>query len=583
MDYQFYPTPLPLAKRMWSKFSNARNFERVLDPSGGNGDLFKGSPWEADRHSHWRVRPKMDACEIDVSRHEALRKAGTNVVGLDFLQFQSCAIYSAIIMNPPFASGVHHVLHAWDKLYDGEIVALVNAETIKNPCSKERERLVDLVMAYGDIEFIEGAFQSVEAERKTTVSVAIIHLTKVADTAALAGNYFDDCQENQQDEDSLVKGYEAANQLSIPANGIENAVRTFNAAVRAKREAVFTAARADYYSILLGQTMAERQAGNSLKAPQSSVEFVKKTLGAEYDKLKDAAWAGVLRGADFKQRLSSKAQQRVESQFDHIKKLEFTVSNVYGFLLGIIESQQDIQMGMICDVFDEITSYGTDNSAYYRGWKSNDKHRSCGRRIKMTRFVIPGNNTNFGRSLSWDAEQRLKDFDKVFALLDGKSIEAVQTQQSLSWACREKWDDLRCGERVATEYFDVRYYQGVGTMHFYPKDKMLIDRLNRIVGSMRGWLPPATQTVHKDFWVQYDKAEKFTEEYMKEVNKTRNQYGGAYRSLDPDRNGSPADLDRSRSAIDAAMRVVQERHEIDIEKRLESSNQPAHDQLLLAA
>lgn len=31
-------------------------------------------------------------------------------------------------MTPPFASGVEHVLKAWNLLYDGELVAILNAE-----------------------------------------------------------------------------------------------------------------------------------------------------------------------------------------------------------------------------------------------------------------------------------------------------------------------------------------------------------------------------------------------------------------------------------------------------------------------
>jgi len=55
------------------------------------------------------------------------------VVGHDFLEFKMGAIYSHIIMNPPFSQGAAHVLHAWHILYDGEIVALLNAETVRNP------------------------------------------------------------------------------------------------------------------------------------------------------------------------------------------------------------------------------------------------------------------------------------------------------------------------------------------------------------------------------------------------------------------------------------------------------------------
>lgn len=118
-DLQFYPTPPDLARRAWKKFKN-KCFERVLDPSAGNGDLA-----DADaRKDEWGRRSvKPDCIEIDISRHATLQSKGLKVVGLDFMTFTSGAIYSHIIMNPPFAVGAKHVLKAWDILWDGEIVA----------------------------------------------------------------------------------------------------------------------------------------------------------------------------------------------------------------------------------------------------------------------------------------------------------------------------------------------------------------------------------------------------------------------------------------------------------------------------
>jgi hypothetical protein len=86
-----------------------------------------------------------------------------------------------------------------------------------------------------------------------------------------------------------------------------------------------------------------------------------------------------------------------------------------------VESQGKIQIDMACDVFDLITKYHTDNTVFYKGWKSNDKHRTCGMQVKTTRFILPGHQTESWQSnVSWGSEQLLLDFDKVFAMLDGK-------------------------------------------------------------------------------------------------------------------------------------------------------------------
>ena len=85
-------------------------------------------------------------------------------------------------MNPPFANGVKHVLHAWDILFSGEMVAIVNAETIRNAFSNERQLLIKIIEDNnGTVEFVTDAFQSDDTEVKAVVEVAIIHLVKKQD------------------------------------------------------------------------------------------------------------------------------------------------------------------------------------------------------------------------------------------------------------------------------------------------------------------------------------------------------------------------------------------------------------------
>jgi len=61
---------------------------------------------------------------------------------------------------------------------------------------------------------------------------------------------------------------------------------------------------------------------------------------------------------------------------------------------------------------------------------------------------------------------------------------------------------------MPSTYFDVRFYPGVGTIHFYPTNKAIIDRFNRLVGKERQWLPQDDSQASKAFWKQYDSAWK---------------------------------------------------------------------------
>lgn len=277
-------------------------------------------------------------------------------------------------------------------------------------------------------------------------------------------------------------------ELALANAFIDNAVLMFNAAVEAARQSAFSEARAMRYRKMLGQTLGEMNGDAAVKSTHTTLDWVKNQLYTDYRDLKDRAWSGILRSTQVTSRLSSAAQKRLESDFETIKSLEFTVPNIYGFLQGIIDQQGDIQLSMVCDVFDLITRYHSDNTVFFMGWKSNDKHRTLGMRIKTTRFVLPGHATeSYENDLPWESQRMLADFDKVFAMLDGKSEAAV----GLESVFRNHFHALRTGQRISGSYFDVRYYPGVGTIHFFPTNKALIDRMNRLVGNHRRWLPPA--------------------------------------------------------------------------------------------
>lgn len=563
MDIQFYPTPPDLARRAWRKFKTV--FKRVLEPSAGNGDLLINHPFE----DVWgrRGAPPIDCCEIDISKHSTLRGRGFNVVGLDFLRYASGAHYSHIILNPPFTDGAKHALKAWDLLWDGEIVAILNAETLLNPFSKERQRLAKLIEKHGEVEFIANAFTVQEAQRKTEVEVALVYLRKKASADDIVGDLLSELRRDAQGE-GLAAEYREANAVALPNSVIENVVIAFNAATQSMRDSVFSEARAAYYASILGGTMAARNGdtGNDVPA-KVSAEWVQDQIGKRYLELKDGSWANILRSSNVTSRLSSAAQKRLESEFEQIKQLEFTVSNIFGFLSGLAGNQGKIQMDMACDVFDTITRYHSNNTVWYKGWKSNDKHRAAGMRIRTTRFILPGHSINsWSTSMSWDSERLLSDFDKVFAMMDGgKQAPDVGLVQVF----RDQFAELKAGERVSSSYFDVRFFPGAGTIHFYANDKMLIDRLNRLVGRLRNWLPPTDAGVPEAFWLQYEKAEKFDKEVRDEINRAHREKKGSWWDHPLDKLHRPHEESAPAwAAVDDAITSVLDKHGISTDYQI---------------
>ena len=513
-DLQFYVTPDWLADVVHKTFKD-RDFERVLDACAGTGALGKAfGRHEDSRDYRYSRRIPVDCVEIDPRHHAGLRK-NFKVVGLDFLEFTGGECYSHIVLNPPFRRGVVHVLKAWDILYSGEVVAILNAETVRNVNSKERTRLAKLIRDHGSVQFFEGAFSGRGVERAAEVEVAVVHLIKPAEES---GDWIGPVIASMAADKTEHHGLELPRELTLPRSFIENQCIAFGQAVKSMREAVKMEAVAAHFSERIGKTMAESNGKGAdegtLAAMRTQGDWVRQTMRERYDELKDRAWTSVLRSTETLSRLSRKVQQQAESRFEEIKTLDFTASNIYAFLLGLVESRTEMQMEMMCDVFDQVVKYHLDNACWYKGWVSNSKQRTCGMRLKTTRFIIPGHRVeSYQRSVSYDTVQQLADFDKVFAILDGKE----QPPVSLTSVFQHSFEDLKSGKRVSASYFDVRFYPQAGTIHFFPRRADLVDRLNRLVGRQRAWVPPP-ETKAETFWKQFAKAEKFDAEFRAAVS-----------------------------------------------------------------
>lgn len=578
-DFQFYPTTEALKAKAWAKFTTGpREMARtILEPSAGDGRLLAG--YVRDR-KFGSDRDTVHCIELDMGKHAELMEQGFKVVGVDFLQFEGGAAYSHIIMNPPFAEGARHVLKAWDILWGGEVVAIVNAETVRNPFSAERQRLAALIADHGSVEFVADAFNGPEAERRADVEVALVHLVKPPPAVRdFTADFLQQLRQDMEPQRLAASSVPEHQQLALPGDEIANHVLAFRGAVHAMRESVRAERLASHYAGLLGQTMAVRRGDKGSSLPDHGTKWEHATITERYDELKDRAWARILDSAEVLRRVSSAGAKLIQSQFQSIKQLDFTVANVHGFLLGLCEQQGSIQAEMACSVFDEILKYHSDNRVFYKGWKSNDKHWRFGMRLRSSRVVVPCFDA-YSSSFTWESERRLSDFDKVFAMLDGKQDPEI----SLARVARQCFDQLRGAERVSSSYFDIRWYRGTKTMHFYPKRPDLVDRLNRIVGRQRQWLPPDGVHTPGNFWTQYEQAEKFDKAFRSAVTTRRAAEGARFCYRDPYWNamhGDDGEKQRAQALLGAAMEEVLDAKGLNFGDRLEDNAAP--QQLLLAA
>lgn len=168
---EFYPTPEELVNKMLDRV-NLNYVKTVLEPSAGKGNIIQG----LKNHARYQ-NLDIDCIEINKDLRNCLKGAGYRVVGDDFLTYTTMKQYDLIVMNPPFSNGDAHLMKAlkMQQRHGGAVIALVNAETIRNPYTNLRKELVQLIEnAGGTAEYIEHAF--LEAERQTEVEVALVRV-----------------------------------------------------------------------------------------------------------------------------------------------------------------------------------------------------------------------------------------------------------------------------------------------------------------------------------------------------------------------------------------------------------------------
>lgn len=578
MSFEYYPTGAHTALKMAMKFT--RPIEHICDPSAGKGNLLRHldngfedisddefEPYaeqimgesSLDRRFRRGARNRWDlsgveksAVEIDAAHHADLQKLGCKIVGYNFMDVESLATVTHIIMNPPFSKGAEHVLRAWDCVYDAELVAIVNAQTIKNPFSVERRRLVDLIAKHGSVEFFQDEFVD-HVERKTSVEIAMIYLEKKPTGLEKLLDFTEGLNHGDNEYDEELISPEICQAVAIPENFIQNTFFNFKAAVQSARVASEAIAIAEKNAAGLGISLQEMQAkgvgsGFRDQSDESALKVARKDFEKRYRELKTRAWSQIIRSSLLTDKLSNQARRKVEAQAESIYQLEFTIPNVYGFLKGVIENMGDIYKDMVCGLFDNIMNRSNENVVFYKSWKSNAKHKRLGMRVKRSRFILPRFNCTYSGDIGYEGEQFLSDVDKVFGYLDGISdrydglVHAFRTQK------------VENGARYSTRYFDFRYYKRAGTIHFYPKNMEVIERLNRFVGRMRNWIPSDWEEANADFKKQYDEGERLQESYEKKFRESSlSRYSNvAYGMLSDQMNDRSAEVEAYSTAVEAA-------------------------------
>lgn len=474
-DEQFYPTPPELARDMVCKIKGKPR--TILDPSAGKGDLLEKIK---DGYSHRGA--DLYAIEIDNNLRAILQSKKIQVLDSDFLAWSGPDKFDLILMNPPFNRGAEHLLKAIDTMYNGQIVCLLNAETLRNPCTNTRKELARRLEELGaEIEYKPRQFM--QAERRTPVDVALINIIierKVEDDLFEGANdTAETCSETIEDRHEVSTG-----------KRIEELVARYNEVVRLTVETIVNFYR-NHNTV--GRYIGLNREPTGNWSPKKGYELtakVQETVNSTVRTIRTDYWRMTLDLPEVKDRMTQKRRKEFEEKLRQNEHMDFTERNIRQFLINLIDGYTKTLEEGVLEVFDRLTirnSYHeelhTKNIHYFNGWKTNNAYRVGQRVIVPVGGGYDGPFSSWGGKwkLDWTAARSLDDIDLVLSYFNGG-----REHVKLSDAIKAAFD--RGEQSGRSTFFQFKAHKK-GTLHLTFLDENILRRFNVAACRGKGWLP----------------------------------------------------------------------------------------------
>ena len=500
----FYPTPPKLIDKMLNKI-DFKIINTILEPSAGKGNIADKIINKINNISRGFYRERkydIDCIEINLDLQMILKGKKLRVVHNDFLTYQTYKKYDLIAMNPPFSEGDKHLLKAIDiQRQGGQIVCLLNAETIKNPFSNIRKDLVRKLDEYNaEIEYIEDSFKN--AENKTNVEVALIYINipNLNKKSIILNNLKKEEQYRQEKKDYTDL---------VESDFIERIITQYNFEIKAGLELI-----SEYKNIqplikqsfkddfckdnpIIQLTISDRHSDNNDILENQYIKNVRYKY-----------WETLFTSDEFNSLLTSNLRQDYMNKINELIDYDFSYYNIKQIQLELSKQMSKGVEDTILDLFEEFShKYYWDemnkNIHYFNGWKTN----SCYKINK--RVIIPLNAydtyDNRFRCSYYTVIDKLRDIEKSFNYLDGNLTKEIDLKEILENA--EKNSITR---NISTKYFNINFYKK-GTCHLTFKNLELLKKFNIFGCSKKGWLPPSYGK--EDYTNMTDKEKKVIDEF----------------------------------------------------------------------
>jgi predicted RNA methylase len=489
----FYPTPESVILQMMDGYDFKNKI--ILEPSAGKGNIVDFLKTHG--------ASEVIACE----NHPDLKKilsSKCKVIADDFLTVQSHQVshIDFIVMNPPFSADEKHILHAWDIAPAGAtVIALCNLNTIKNPYSEGRKRLVSNIENFGTWEDLGDAFS--DSERKTGVNIGLIKMQKPGQSYSKEFEGFFMDEDPEEDQFNGIMSY----------NVVRDLVNRYVAAVKLFDE-----------QIQVGIKMDALTSGfYSSDIAFSCTSNGQPTLRNDFKKdLQKSGWDFIFKKMNMQKYATRGLREDINKFVEKQSNIPFTMKNIYRMLEIVIGTQGSRMDKAILEAFDKVTSHHADNRYNIEVWKTNS-HYFLTKRFIMPRLtgysgeVKANYSSNFEmvedliKSLSYITGDNygdkvsLEDFlqYRYFLVKDGKYINdpyydnievkikerdqnKILDRQRHHPGSEIEHNEILWGKWFNWGYFKVRAYKK-GTMHFEFKDEKIWGMFNQRVAKLKGY------------------------------------------------------------------------------------------------
>ena len=520
----FYPTPQNLIDKMLCDLDFTL-IKSILEPSAGKGDIIEALKKKEEIRSYGynKYQFDIDCIEADQNLQSILKGKNFRVVYNDFLTYNTMKEYDLIIMNPPFSNGCKHLLKALEmqQRNGGAVVCLLNAETLKNPCTNNRQDLKRKLTEYNaKIEFIQDAF--LDAERKTAVEIALVkvQLPEVQRESFI----FEGLRKAQEQRDFQAE----ENTQLIDSDFFKAIVNQYQLEVEAGIKLI-----KEYYAMqpfILSDFGKDKETGETIQTGGCILQMDIIGNRDKYNnnlsvneyirKVRSKYWSALFENKKFIGQLTNNLQRDFYNKVEELSNYDFSLYNIYQLKIDMQKKVVKGSEDTIIQLFDELSykyhwfDETSKNIHYYNGWKTNKGW------IINKKVIIPLNGF-YDLSYSWggfrpsrhDVVSKLQDIEKCFNYLDGGLTEAVNLEESLKFA--EEYGETK---DIQLKYFTVTFYKK-GTCHITFNNDELLKKFNIFGSQHKGWLPPSYgKKLYKDMTAE-EKAVVNEFEGEKEYNK----------------------------------------------------------------